>query len=83
MNMISYQQLAQQDFNEAVQKSFWRGLYSLVTRKSNDLLSLEAIPLQGQKYLGLQSVALDRIVGSEGRYHEFDRAFFPRQDHSK
>lgn len=83
MNMMNYQQLAQQEFNEAIHKSFWRGLFSLVTGKSNDLRSLEEISLQGQNYVGLRTVALDQIVGSEGRYHEFDRAFFPRQDHSK
>jgi hypothetical protein len=77
MNMMDYNQLAQQDFNQAMHKAFWRSLFSQLTGKSNDLLSLEQIPLQGQNYVGLQAVALDQIVGSEGRYCEFDRAFYP------
>jgi hypothetical protein len=31
----------------------------------------------------LQVVLLDQIVGSEGRYQEFDRAFFPRQSRTR
>jgi hypothetical protein len=37
--------------------------------------------LSDVRYLGLQEVALDQIVGSVERYHDFTRAFLPRQDH--
>lgn len=83
MDMMSYQQLAHQEFNEAMHQSFWRGLFSLVTGKPTDLQSLTEIPVQGQHYVGLRTIPLNQIVGSEGRAHEFDRAFFPRQDYSK
>ncbi len=34
--------------------------------------------MRGQRALGLQTVPLDKIVGSEGRFGEFDRSFYPQ-----
>ena len=34
-------------------------------------------------YRGLQAVPLAQIGGSEGRYRDFDKAFFPRQTQTK
>ncbi len=39
---------------------------------------LEALGRQGEKRLGLKSIALDSIVGSVDRPREFDRGFRPR-----
>jgi hypothetical protein len=36
--------------------------------------------VRGQRSLGHQVVAVDNIVGSEGRYSDFDRRFLPRSD---
>jgi hypothetical protein len=38
---------------------------------------------QGPHSLGIQQVELDAIVGSVGRYHDFDAAFLPRQSQTK
>jgi hypothetical protein len=87
MTTISYNQAAFYDFERAVRKAAWRDRISWLTRKCNDLLSFEQIrrclSLKGQHPLGLQIVALDKIVGSEGRAHDFDRAFFPRSAHTQ
>jgi hypothetical protein len=73
-------------FNRAVRKGVWRTIMSWVTKQCNHLLPLDRAALkrvmQGQRYVGLQTVPLDQIVGSEGRHREFDRAFFPRQTHT-
>jgi hypothetical protein len=70
------------DFEQARRKATWRDWLSRLTRKKNNLLSFNQIrqelPITGQHYLGYQMVPLDKIVGSEGRFHEFDRAFYPR-----
>ena len=75
-----------EEFHKARRKGFWRTLISWFTKKCNNLLSLDQNSLkgskQGQRYVGLQTVALDQIVGSTGRSHEFDRAFFPRQTYT-
>jgi hypothetical protein len=83
MTTMFFNQMALQDFEHAVSKAFWRDRISQWTRKSNDLLSFDkmsqCLSPKGQHYLGLQVVPVDNIVGSEGRYRDFDRAFFPRQ----
>lgn len=65
---------------------FWRTVKSWFTRQCNCLLPFDRSQLRGalrsQRYVGLQTVPLDQIVGSEGRFREFDRAFFPRQTHT-
>lgn len=87
MTTLISSQLALRDFEHAMYKTFWRDLLSWLTRKCNHLLSLDQIchclPFTRQRYLGLQVVCLDKIVGSAGRYHDFDRAFFPRHPHLK
>lgn len=43
----------------------------------------EAIPIRGQRYIGLHPIPIKQIVGSMGRYHEFNRAFLPTQRHTE
>jgi hypothetical protein len=84
---MMFNRLALQDFERAARKAFWRDWISRLTRKSNDLLPFDQLrqrlPFKGRHYLGWQVVPLDRIVGSEGRYRDFDRAFFPRQTQTR
>lgn len=69
-------------FQGARAKAFWQDLASLVRGKSTELLSFEDIRtrlrLKAESYRGLQDVALDKIVGSVGRYNDFTRDFLPR-----
>ena len=80
-------QLAVEDYERAKRKAQWRSWLSRLTRQSNDLLSFDKIrhslPIKTYHHRGLQAISLDRIVGSEGRFRDFDRAFFPRQAHTK
>jgi len=77
------QMRAHRDFTNARRKAFWRLVSSRLTGQSNDLLPFDEVysrlPVKGQRSLGLQAVAIDQIVGSVGRYRDFDRAFCPRQ----
>jgi hypothetical protein len=79
--------LAQDDFERAYRKGFWRKLSSWFTGKRNELLPFDAvrerIPIRGQHYIGLRQVPVEQIVGSLGRYRDFDRAFLPRQDRTR
>lgn len=55
--------------------------------KCDDLLPsrqvLEKLALEEQRNLGLQRVKLDKIVGSSGRYRDFDLSFEPRDTVSR
>ncbi len=78
---MSFDNMANQDFERAFQKGFWRKVLRWLTGESNDLLPFDAVkdrlPIQGQHYIGLCQVPIDQIVGSMGRYRDFDRAFVP------
>ena len=78
-----FDQLANQDFDKAYRRGFWRRLSAWLAGKSNELLPYDEVrrqlPFQGQRSAGLQEIPLDKIVGSVGRYRDFDRAFLPTQ----
>lgn len=78
-----FDSLAQDDFEKAYMRSLWRKVVARVTGRSNELLPFDevrhALPYRGQRDIGLQTVPLDKIVGSVGRYRDFDRAFLPTQ----
>ncbi|MBN2549972.1 MAG: hypothetical protein JXB15_12490 [Anaerolineales bacterium] len=80
---MTISQLAQKDFERAVSKGFWRKVLSILTRKDTQLLPFDEIrkrlPIRGQHYIGFRQVPIDKICGSMGRYHDFDRAFLPLQ----
>ena len=86
-NSLVYQQTANQDFERAVMRGFFRKVLSLLTGANNELLRYdevrEQIPIRGQHYLGVKQVPIEKIVGSMGRYHDFDRAFLPTQVRTK
>jgi hypothetical protein len=43
----------------------------------------EILKPKNQTYRGMQTVPLNRIVGSEGRYRDFNKYFLPKSDHLK
>jgi hypothetical protein len=68
-------------FNEAVLRGRYFRLMAGVRRRAQWLLDLEAVKshlrVTNVHYIGIQPVHIDRIIGSEGRAREFDRAFHP------
>lgn len=76
--------LAHDDFNRAYRRGFWRKVGAWLTGKKNKNLLVyddvrHTLPFSGQRDVGLRQIPLDRIVGSVGRYRDFDRAFLPTQ----
>jgi len=84
---MTFDHLAQEDFQRARSKAFWNRIVGWLMGEQTDLLPLDAVkahlPVQGQHDLGLQAVPIRQIVGSESRYRDFDRAFLPRQTHTR
>lgn len=76
-----YENFVKEDFQRAIRKGFWRKINAWLTGKNNDLLPYDEVrqifPLKGQRYLGLQTIPVENIIGSVGRYRDFDRAFTP------
>ena len=78
---------SRQDFSRAYRKGFWRSVFSWLRKFENDLLPfdevMKRIPLKGQSYVGVKQIETDKIIGSVSRFAEFDRAFLPRQTHTR
>jgi len=84
---VSVEHLVQRDYDRARRKAFWRQVASRLLRRNNALLRWdevrERLRAQVQHAGGLREVPIDHIVGSVGRYHDFDRAFLPRRAHTR
>lgn len=77
---------AREGFSRARRKALWEAVVDVLTQRPGELLPLEEIRtrlnVRGSVYRGHQSVPLNKIVGSEGRYADFDRRFLPRRERS-
>jgi hypothetical protein len=84
---MSIEQMASQDYERALFKAAWRKILTRLRGESNELLPFEQVreqlPFRGQRYIGMHEVPVDKIVGSMGRYRDFDRAFLPRQKRTR
>lgn len=77
---------ARTDYSKALRKAFWRKVLAHLRRRPNELIPYDEIKnklkLSGQTYRGVKTIRVDRIVGSLGRFLDFDRAFLPTQTHT-
>lgn len=71
------------DFFVARRKAFWNEISAFLRGRANRLLAWDEVRgklgVRGQIYRGVQAVPVDKIIGSVGRYRDFDRAFLPTQ----
>jgi hypothetical protein len=70
-------------FNAARRQAFVQSVLAEFAGRSDELLSFAQVREQlnlsePTQSAGLQEISLDRIVGSVGRYRDFNRAFLPR-----
>lgn len=76
---------ADDDFSRARGKAILSQIQHFLTPDKDKLLSFNAVKdilkPKNQAYQGMRVVPIARIVGSEGRYHDFNKYFFPRAEH--
>jgi hypothetical protein len=81
------QALAADDFSRARARESLTRILSVLAQGNDDLLSLQEVKSilrpTSESYVGLRTVPIARIVGSEGRYRDFNRWFLPRHRHLK
>ena len=86
-NPLFFRRIAKEDFDQALRKGFWRSVISWLNKSNNQLLPFDEIrkvlPMQGQFDAGVRQIPIDKVVGSTGRYNDFDRAFLPRHTHTR
>ncbi|MBE3094217.1 MAG: ParB N-terminal domain-containing protein [Actinobacteria bacterium] len=77
--------VSNQEFESARFRSLLTSLKYFLVGRNNELLSFEKIKkgfeIYKQKYLGIQTIPIDAIVGSFDRYKDFDRYFLPKKAH--
>lgn len=82
--LVYNQNQARSDFGRMRKKEILARILGLLRAQKNEMLSLgevrSIVRPRNEHYKGLHAVPLSRIVGSEGRYKDFDRAFLPRSD---
>lgn len=82
-----YENLASEDFSKARTRELLQRVSGLLGSQEDRLLSLDEVKAilrpGSETYEGIQAVPIDLIVGSEGRYRDFNRHFLPRHDHLK
>src|SRR6056297_1299231 len=75
---------ARDDFNKARSKATISQLLNALTPDRQRLLSLEDVrnllKPKSEVYKGMQTVPIEKIIGSEGRYKDFTSAFLPKRD---
>jgi len=85
MDEIIIGEKAREHFNKARLKDRILKLLNVLTPERHELLSLqyvqELVKPKGQKYRGIKAVPISMIIGSEGRYRDFNKAFLPRHEH--
>lgn len=84
-NYDTVNNVSNQEFESARFRSLLTSLKYFLIGRNNELLSFEKIKkgfeLYKQKYLGIQTIPIDVIVGSFDRYKDFDRYFLPKKVH--
>ncbi|AEE17269.1 transcriptional regulator [Treponema brennaborense] len=86
--MKNYQRVqTEEDFSKARNKALFNEIQHFLNPEETNLLSLTDIKKMlkptGEVYQGMQTVPVSLIVGSEGRYNDFDNHFFPKSLHLK
>jgi len=75
---------AREAFSTARRKAFWDEVFSFLSGRPNRMLSWDEVRgklgVGGQVYRGMQTVQVSKIIGSVGRYRDFNRVFLPKQN---
>jgi len=84
MSSDLYAARAAEDFNKARSREIFGHILSLLKNEKDNLLSLQEVKTllrpTSETYRGLRVVPIGKIVGSEGRYQDFNRYFLPRHN---
>ena len=78
---------AEEEFSKVRNKALVNSLQHLLSPEETKLISLndikELLHPDNEVYMGMKTVPVEKIIGSEGRYNDFDNLFFPKHSHLK
>ncbi len=80
----AYYSMARDDFGRVRKREVMSRILALLKAQKDEMLSLgdvrSLLKPVSETYRGMRTVPIAKIVGSEGRYQDFNRAFLPRHD---
>ena len=80
-------QETENDFSKARNKALINELQHILNPEEASMISFkqirQIIKPQNETYVGMQTIPISKIVGSEGRYKDFDNQFFPKNSFMK
>ena len=83
--MIIVDKTPEEDFNKARNKALFNEIQHFLSPEEVSLISLNDVKQllrpTNETYVGMKVVPIEKIVGSEGRYNDFDNHFFPKSSH--
>jgi len=86
MNLEQNEQ-TEEDFARARNKAFFNEIQHILNPEEAKLISLNdvksLIKPNAETYMGMKVIPVAKIIGSEGRYQDFDNKFFPKNSHLK
>ena len=87
MQSDTFKLQAQEDFLKARNKAWINEIQNLIHPDKKRLLSLNDVKKilkpKNEVYIGVKVIPIKKIVGSEGRYNDFDNHFLPRSNELK
>ena len=82
MNGSLFSLQTDEDFNKAHSKALFNEIQHFLNPEEATLISFSEVKSllkpKDEIYVGLKTIPIDKIVGSEGRYKDFDNRFFPK-----
>lgn len=82
---LQHRKTAVQFFNKARKQGSRRALLARLTRRSNQLQHYGTKSRLSDRQLksGYETIALEEVIGSEGRSRDFDDQFWPLREHCR
>jgi ADP-ribose pyrophosphatase YjhB (NUDIX family) len=81
---MNYDERSQQEFQNIRLRSFFKSIYARIKRGDDCLPSLHEVvditKAKNERYIGLYEILVENIIGSEGRYEDFNKNFLPKND---
>ncbi len=85
MSNMQFFSQARDDFNKARTREMLSGVLRRLVNRKSDMLSLQdarnILKPKSENYKGMMTVPISLIVGSEGRYKDFNKEFLPKHQH--
>ena len=85
MNIDMISQQASDDFSRAKGRAFLSQIQNFLNTDRDKLLSFhdvkDILKPKNEVYMGSRTIPIKLIVGSEGRYNDFNKFFLPKKEH--